>query len=216
MRISKRLQKIAEMVKHNTVVDIGTDHAHLPIYLAQNGLVAKVLATDVNAGPLAVAERNIVDAALSGMVLTRLCNGLDGVSSAEYAACVISGMGGGLIVEIIRQNLEVALGFKQLILSPQRDVPDLRLFLQQNGFRIDDEEILEEKGKIYNILDVSPGYEPLYDIKDQLFGKILLEKKPDALKKQLEIDIKKLRKIKRSEYDKILQLHEEVLACLSK
>jgi len=216
MKISMRLQKIAEMVKYPTVVDIGTDHGHLPIYLIQSGLATKVLATDINPGPLMTAERNITNAGLSDHIATCLCDGLGGVDPADYAACVISGMGGGLIVDIIRQNMGIALNFKQLVLSPQRDVPALRLFLQQSGFRIDDEDMLEEKGKIYNIMDVSPGYETPYDERDLLFGKILLEKRHGVLKKHVEIEISKLKKIGRKEHERYLQLHEEVLEWMSK
>ena len=212
MKISKRLQKIAEMVKYPTVVDIGTDHAHLPIYMVENGLAIKVLATDVNPGPLASAGRNIVDSGpIAGRVSTRLCDGLDGIDPAEYEACVISGMGGGLIINIILQNIESSRGFKQLVLSPQRDVGDMRRFLHQNSFRIDDEEMLEEKGMTYNILDVSPGYQAPYDEKGYIFGEVLLQKKPDTLKKFVQSEIKKVKKIGRIEFQKYLQLCEEVL-----
>ena len=214
MKPSKRLQKIAEMVKYPTMIDVGTDHGHLPIHMVQNGLASKVLATDVNFAPLERAKHNVAEAGLSSFVDTFLCDGLDGISSTEYEACVISGMGGGLIIDILRQNLLCAQGFKQLVLSPQRDVADVRLFLHQNGFCIDDEEMLEDKGKFYNILDASIGNEALYDEKGYIFGEILLRKKPDALKKFIEMEIAKISKINRSELERYLQLCEEVLKCL--
>ena len=217
MKISKRLQKIAKMVKYDTVADIGTDHGHLPIYLVQSGLAFKALATDVNPEPLASAQRNIVDCEpITGEISTRLCDGLDGVNPDDYAVCVISGMGGRLIIDILGQNLETARGFRQLLLSPQRDVCDVRIFLHQSGFRIDDEEMLEEKGKFYNILDTSPGHQTPYDDKGYVFGEILLSKKSKTLRKFVEIEIEKLVKIGRSEVKEYLQLHEEVLAWLSK
>ena len=205
------------MVKYDTVADIGTDHGHLPIYLVQSGLAAKMLATDVNPGPLASAMRNIVDCGpIMGEISTRLCDGLDGINPADYAVCVISGMGGRLIIDILRQNLDYAQSFKQLVLSPQRDTGDVRLFLHQNGFRINDEEMIEEKGKFYNILDASPGYEVSYDEKGYIFGEVLLRKKPEVLKKFVEAETEKIRKIGRDEYGRLLQLHEEVLEWLSK
>ena len=205
------------MVKYDTVADIGTDHGHLPVYLVQKGLAAKVLATDVNPGPLAVAERNIIDCGpVMGEVSTCLCDGLDGVNSAIYETCIISGMGGGLIIGILQKNLAVAQGFKQLLLSPQRDVKDVRIFLHQNGFRIDDEVMLEEKGKLYNILDVSIGRDATYDEKGYVFGEILLRKKCAVLKNFVNTEIEKIKKIGRSELEEYLQLHEEVLAWLSK
>ena len=40
MKLSKRLQTIADFVKKNSVVaDIGTDHAHIPIYLIENNII---------------------------------------------------------------------------------------------------------------------------------------------------------------------------------
>ena len=203
------------MVKYPTVVDIGTDHAKLPIYLVGHGLATKVLVTDVNPGPLAGAKRNIVDCGpIMGEISWCLCDGLDGVNPAEYEVCVISGMGGGLITRILRQNIAVARGFKQLLLSPQRHVGDVRRFLHQNGFCINDEEMLEENGKFYNILDVSAGHEGPYDAKGYAFGQVLLHKKPDVLKKFVEIEAEKVRKIGRSELKEYLQLCEEVLECL--
>jgi len=218
MKISVRLQKIAEMVKYNTVADIGTDHGYLPIYLVQSELANKVLATDVNPGPLASAQRSIIDCRpMTGEVSTCLCDGLDGVNPVEYETCVISGMGGRLIIDIIRRNMEIALGFKQLVLSPQRDVTDVRRFLHQSNFHIDDEEMIEEKSKFYNILDVSPGNRVApYDEKGYIFGEILLRKKSDVLIKSIEIEIAKLKKIGRCEHEKYIQLHEEVLKCLSR
>jgi tRNA (adenine22-N1)-methyltransferase len=201
------------MVKYSTVADIGTDHGHLPVFMVQNGMVHKVLATDVNPGPLACARRNIAAEGLEDFVLTSLCDGLDGVNPAEYAACVISGMGGRLTIDILQRNMDCARSFKQLVLSPQRDVSDVRLFLHQRGFRIDDEEILEEKGKFYNILDVSFGFQTPYDEKGYIFGEILLRKRSETFKRFVEKEISKISKINRSEQERYLQLCEEVLAC---
>ena len=216
MKISKRLQKIAEMVKYPFVADIGTDHAHLPVYMLRNGLAIRALATDVNPGPLERAKENIADSWLSDFIEARLCDGLDGVNPDHWETCIISGMGGGLIIDILRKNLTTAQGFKQLLLSPQRDVRDVRVFLHQNGFRIDDEVLLDEKGKFYNILDVSPCNEVSYDEKGYVFGEILLRKKCEVLKKFVSLEIEKIKKIGRSELEEHLQLHEEVLAWLSK
>ena len=168
MKISQRLHKIAEMVKYPTVVDVGTDHALLPIYLVQNGLAERVLATDVAEGPLARARENIAAHGLADAVETRLCNGLDGVG-AGFQTCIIAGMGGNLIIEILRH--EAAHSFAQLLLSPQRNAPDLRRFLHISGYTIAREAMVEENGKFYNILDCAVGDDDDYSEIDYLFGK---------------------------------------------
>ncbi|MCL2376568.1 MAG: class I SAM-dependent methyltransferase [Defluviitaleaceae bacterium] len=214
MKISKRLQKIAEMVKYPAMVDIGTDHGLLPIYMARQGMVGCALATDVNPGPLERAMENIAAAGLAGCVKVQLCDGLEGVCPQKYETCVIAGMGGGLIIDILQRNLEAAHGFKQIIASPQRDVADVRRFLHQSGFCINDEDIIEEKGKFYNILDISSGIEEAYDEKGYVFGKILLQKKSDTMKRYVGAEVEKVRKIGRGELEGYLQLCLEVMGCL--
>ena len=52
MKLGNRLQSIVSMIeKGSTVVDIGTDHAYLPIYLINEGLAERVIATEVLPGP---------------------------------------------------------------------------------------------------------------------------------------------------------------------
>ncbi|MCL2573761.1 MAG: class I SAM-dependent methyltransferase [Defluviitaleaceae bacterium] len=214
-KISKRLHKIAGMVKCRTMADIGTDHGHLPIYLIQSGLADAALATDINTKPLERAERNIDTAGLSDQIKTLLCDGLDGVDSAKYAACVISGMGGGLIINILQRNIETSRSFEQLLLSPQRDVGDVRRFLHYNGFKINDELMLKEKGKYYNILDISVGTQDVYDEKGYVFGDILIRKKCEILREYMKIEIAKVNRIGREEQKKYLWVCMEVLDCLS-
>ena len=52
MELSKRLQTIADMVSEgNRLVDIGTDHGYIPIYLIQKNRIPSALAMDVGKGP---------------------------------------------------------------------------------------------------------------------------------------------------------------------
>ena len=53
MELSKRLKAVAGLVTEGaSVADIGTDHGYVPIWLIQSGRAAKVIAMDVNEGPL--------------------------------------------------------------------------------------------------------------------------------------------------------------------
>ncbi|HYE09397.1 MAG TPA: tRNA (adenine(22)-N(1))-methyltransferase TrmK, partial [Patescibacteria group bacterium] len=50
--LTPRLKIIADSVKgFETVADIGSDHAYLPIYMVKNGRVKSAIATDINSGP---------------------------------------------------------------------------------------------------------------------------------------------------------------------
>ena len=50
------------------VVDVGTDHGHLPVFLVERGLARRALASDVNPQPLASAQRNIAASGLEGQI----------------------------------------------------------------------------------------------------------------------------------------------------
>ena len=80
-RLSKRLQCAAGLVSPGDwVVDVGTDHAYLPIYLVQSGKARQALAADVGEGPLEKARENIGSYGLSGSIHTLLSDGLEKVS----------------------------------------------------------------------------------------------------------------------------------------
>ena len=53
MQLSKRLQCIADYVRPgDRIIDVGTDHAYIPIWLLLNGIVEHAAATDIRSGPI--------------------------------------------------------------------------------------------------------------------------------------------------------------------
>lgn len=59
VRLTPRLQAIADQIVSGArLADIGTDHAHLPIWLMEHGRIASAVASDIRDGPLARAEEN--------------------------------------------------------------------------------------------------------------------------------------------------------------
>ena len=60
MNISLRLKTIGLLVdKCESIADIGTDHAYLPIYLIKKGICNTAIASDINKGPVEKAKSNI-------------------------------------------------------------------------------------------------------------------------------------------------------------
>ena len=60
MMITKRLKAIADLVPGNSsVIDIGTDHAYIPIYLYQNNITKDVTATDISSRVLESSLNNL-------------------------------------------------------------------------------------------------------------------------------------------------------------
>ena len=131
MQISKRLRTVASFVTEgNSIADIGTDHAYVPIFLAKEGKITKALAMDIKKGPLERAKTHIQKQGLSDMIEVRLSDGLSAFQKGEAETIIISGMGGALIQKILEEGKEVLCEAKEFILSPQSEIQDFRHFLQ--------------------------------------------------------------------------------------
>ena len=195
MELSKRLAAVAAMVQEKTIADIGTDHGYLPIYLVKNKSADKVIACDINKGPLSKAEENISLAGLSGSIETRLAPGLDKISPGEAECITISGMGGMLIISILENGSAVVKTVTRLVLQPQKDISRVRQYIAHIGFRIDNEIMLTEDDRFYTVISAVPGSEPPYTEAELMFGRHLIEKKDPCLKAYIEYRMSKLSNI---------------------
>lgn len=162
IRLSERLRTVAECVdKGNTVADIGTDHAYIPVYLVQSGTSDQVWACDIRQGPVDNALKTIRQYGLEARIGAVLAPGLNGLSG-PVDTIIIAGMGGLLIAEIIEERLELARQAKQLILQPMTASIELRRFLLAHGFRIEHEQIAIEGPKFYEIIVAQVGSEQAF------------------------------------------------------
>ncbi len=92
------------------LADVGTDHAYIPIYLMQNGVIPQAVAMDINQGPLLRATENIRRYGLTGRIETRLSDGLEKLQAGEADTILIAGMGGLLMVRILENGQGVLAG----------------------------------------------------------------------------------------------------------
>lgn len=138
------------------LADIGTDHAYIPIYLAERGRIHWAAAMDVNRGPLERAQENIIAAGLGEIIDTRLSDGFASLEPGEADSAVIAGMGGALMIRILQEGIDVVCSLKECILQPQSEVEKVRTFLLEEGFSFMSENIVEEDGKYYPMMCVQP------------------------------------------------------------
>ena len=191
--LSRRLQALADMVTlGNRVADVGCDHGFLSIYLVQNQISPRVLAMDVREGPLARAKEHIARCGLGSYIETRLSDGLSAYEKGEAQTLVCAGMGGRGMTKILASQEEKAKSFSELILQPQSEIPQFRRFLQDGGYKIQEENILCEEGKYYFMMKaVYTGQE--IDNQSELFlefGEKLLEDRNPVLREYLEYRLK--------------------------
>jgi tRNA (adenine22-N1)-methyltransferase len=158
LKLSKRLELIANNVPQGSrIADIGSDHALLPVYLARQGRIIKGVAGEVNPGPFKAASKQISDSNLESIIDVRLGNGLEVIAPDEVDVITIAGMGGTLIAEILETGKEKLSGVNLLILQPNVGEYNVRTWLLKNNWVLSNEQILEEDGKIYEILTALPA-----------------------------------------------------------
>ncbi len=196
MQISKRLRTVASFVSEgNSIADIGTDHAYVPIFLAKEGKITKALAMDIKKGPLERAKTHIQKQGLSDMIEVRLSDGLSAFQKGEAETIIISGMGGALIQKILEEGKEVLCEAKEFILSPQSEIQDFRHFLQNSGYEIRKETMLKEDGKYYTVIKAAFGKMNYTKEIEFAYGKLLLKERNHVLREYLKKEEQVCKKI---------------------
>ena len=175
--ISKRLELVASFVPQGSILlDVGSDHAYLPIELIERGQIKSAIAGEVVDGPYQSAVKNVEANGLKEKIQVRLANGLAAFEEEDQVTVItIAGMGGRLIATILEEGLDKLSNIQRLILQPNNREDDLRIWLQDHDFRIVAESILEEAGKFYEILVVEAGQMKL-SASDLRFGPFLSKK----------------------------------------
>ena len=171
---SKRLELVASFVPQGAVLlDVGSDHAYLPIDLVERGRIEGAIAGEVVDGPYQSALKNVEAHGLKEKIQVRLANGLAAFEEEDQVSAItIAGMGGRLIATILEEGLGKLANVERLILQPNNREDDLRIWLQDHDFQIVAESILEEAGKFYEILVVEAGQMKL-SASDVRFGPFL-------------------------------------------
>ena len=198
MELSKRLNWIIEKLnKVDIIMDVGTDHGYIPIYLVKNNIASKVIASDINKDPLKKAK---INASLDGVldkIDLRLGGGLSPLNNKEANAVIIAGMGGNLIRDILENDLDKVKNLEYLILQPAQNPEVLRKYLYNNNYEILEEDICLDENKYYEIFKVKykkGDYITLEDIFYEISPEMLSKKSP-VLKAYIESKIEKNKRV---------------------
>lgn len=149
MKLTKRLACVWQYVPEcHCIADVGTDHGYLAAALITGGKAEKVVAIDVNEGPLASARQYVASLGLNDKIECRLGNGLQATKEGELDGAVMCGMGGFLMRDIIAGGPEF-LNF--YVLQPQNGQKELRHYLKEADYIFEEEVLVEDMGKVYEI-----------------------------------------------------------------
>ena len=198
MELSKRLQGVINLMpKSHTICDVGCDHGYVAITFIQKGIAEKVIAMDVNAGPLEQAKRN---AALYGVTENldfRLSDGLLKVSPGEADRFLCAGMGGRLMVHIMTEGSLVMARMKGAVLQPQSELNLVRKYIYDIGWHIVREDMVFEadgeefgQGKYYPMMYIEPGKADMPDEVALTYGPLLLQEEHPVLMQFLDYSLK--------------------------
>ena len=200
MELSRRLLAVANLVTDGrSVADIGCDHGYVSIYLIKNRNCKRVIAMDVNEGPLLHAKANIRKYGVEDRIETRLSDGTKALQYGEVDTLLLAGMGGRLMKRILETGFSDLGYFEELILQPQSEVAELRAFLREQNYMIVDENFVIEDGKYYPMMKAQKTAcsskkenENLEQLKlEDLFGPILLKKRPEDFITYLKVQKEK-------------------------
>ena len=177
MNLSERLLTIANCInKGDIVADIGTDHGYIPIFLVENNISHKIIASDISQGPVDNAMKSINEYKYNKWIKVIKSPGLKSIKSS-MDSIIIAGMGGLMIIDIIKDDLMIAKASKKLVLQPMNNSIELRIFLQLNDFKIIIEKIAIEGNKFYEVIVCENGKDIIknefeYEVSDVLKSNI--------------------------------------------
>lgn len=186
MKITKRLENIANLVeKGKSVIDIGTDHGLVPLYLAKNNISKDIIATDISAKSLKKLEDKL-DKNLENIIKTEVCDGLDGIDIKENQIAIIAGMGAITIIDILSKDIDKVKNFDYVICEGNIGNEKLRKFLNENNFIIDRDFLIKDGRKHYDIIRFKNGKDRRLSLGEIYFGKFIYSENNPLLIKRIE------------------------------
>jgi len=178
LQLQPRLQMLADLIPIGAkLVDVGTDHGYLPVWLLQERRISHAIASDINPEPLEHARRTAAEYGAADQIDFRLCAGLDHVAPNEVDTIVIAGMGGETIMAILQSAPWTRQNGICLFLQPMTKVENLRIWLADNGFTFTGEHLVYDKNFLYPILCVTGGM-PAQLSEADAYGGVALENDP--------------------------------------
>lgn len=193
--LKTRINLIASLVdKCNIVLDIGSDHAKISKILIDENKANRVINVELNEGPLQNSIKATNQAKYYNHIWNIKSNGFKEIYPSFFIdVCIIAGMGGKTIVEILNESKSHKVN--QFILQANNNVEKIREWCFKNNWRIKNEYFVKDNYIIYEILVISKkkGYIP-FGFNRKYFGKINLKLKNELFIERWSGELKYLKR----------------------
>ena len=209
--LSERLENIYKMVPQGMAADIGADHGKLMIALYEGGIVSHGYAVENKKGPYNRLVKALEEKGIEEEIIPLFSDGIKDVPDNVHTI-IIAGMGGNLIIDILKKYPQKTKNIQTLIIDAHTAVPKVRKEVSKLGFVIADEKIVREDGIFYEIIKFLRADIASYGENDIEFGPILRNEKSATFKEKYNsriFEIDQLLKNKNLPKERIEQLSKE-------
>jgi tRNA A22 N-methylase len=167
--------------ERGVMADIGAGDGLLALRLAARAGVFQVFATEFGQMPYVRLAR-----ACAGVqkIALRRGDGLVPLIGEPLDGVAVLGMGGRTILGILA--LATAFPRARFVLGPMQSAAELRRGLRARGLRIDDERLVVQAGRPYQLIAASLGESPPLSTLDAVLGPILRRTRPKGFRLLVE------------------------------
>lgn len=163
-QLSARLEAVLGLVppcRH--LVDVGCDHAWVPLAAVRRGLAGRATGVDRAAAPLAAAQRNL-DAWGETRVELLRADGLRGWADETAQVVVLAGLGARSIIRVIETAPVGLQRGAAWVLQPNTEWAGLRHWARRHGLHLQAERMVLEDGRYFWTCryQMAPGPDPSY------------------------------------------------------
>lgn len=197
--ISLRLKKIADLIDENSkIINVGTDHALLEIYLALNKNVNSI-GIDISYESVKKAKKNVKENNLNNKITIIQNDGLQNIK-LNNEIITISGLGTYTILNILKD-----IKYNDIIIQSNNNLYTLRKEMIKKNYYIYSEEIVFDK-RFYIIIYFKYGKKK-YSKFELYLGPFIKDK--DYINYLIKINTKKLQNIPKNKI--IKRYHTKLL-----
>ncbi len=140
----------------HTAADIACDHGKLGAALLLENRAQFLIDTDISEMSIKKARILTESLSLSGRTQFRIGDGLSVLNEGEAQNIYLMGIGGTLMREILSAPDKPLGGAETAVLQPMKSQEDVRLWLFQNGYHVQQDRMIKEGGRYYQVFSVLP------------------------------------------------------------